>query len=126
MTLISIERFYQNTSGTKIKAGIYEDTDPRLKGLGKYLLTNEIATVVEAETPKVSMTITDSNGESSVVETSFDVAIEFTPHAVKLLRENDLDTDSAEDYFYDKQNNYVTKSDAQEFIDYVESRKADE
>lgn len=44
---IQLEKFYNNVEGVSLSPGLYADNDPRLRGLGSYLVANGHASLVE-------------------------------------------------------------------------------
>lgn len=96
MMQILVRRFYQNAQGKTIQPAIYSINDPKLHGLGKYLVDNGIADVVPTDN-SVSEPLDDTQDES--------IGIEITSQARELADTNGV-LDEVLEYYdalgYDK------------------------
>lgn len=72
---IILHKHYENVNGIKIKPGQYVITDARLGGLGRYLVDNGHATIVETELTDIEHVPGESletEGNEPVVEEAND------------------------------------------------------
>lgn len=111
--MIQVHRFYQDIHGVKIQAGLYEVSDPQLKGKAQYLVEHEIATLIE---PIAEDSIHIEADELDDV-TPDELDIEFTQHAQALLDESGFSQADMLEYIQTHAIDKVSKADVQAFLD---------